>query len=69
VAHARHVDSLGFFASLLYRAAAPAEGGLNRNTIRLYDRVAFPVSRVLDRLVHGSFGKNLMVLACRPPSA
>jgi SAM-dependent methyltransferase len=66
VADARHVDSAGFFASLLYRAAAPAEGGLNRNTIRLYDRVAFPVSRAIDWAIRGAFGKNLMALALRP---
>jgi 2-polyprenyl-3-methyl-5-hydroxy-6-metoxy-1,4-benzoquinol methylase len=65
VVRARHVDSLGFVASLLYRAAA-REGELNRNAIRFYDRVAFPASRAIDWMIRGAFGKNLMVLASRP---
>jgi SAM-dependent methyltransferase len=64
---ARYADSLGFFATLAYKALGDREGQIDRNALRLYDRLAFPVSRVLDRLVGRAVGKNVWVSAHRPP--
>jgi SAM-dependent methyltransferase len=61
-----HVDSLGFFAALAYRAVGDPDGGLDPRSVRLYDRYAFPVSRVVDRVTGRLFGKNLLLVAERP---
>ncbi|MGQ0663469.1 MAG: methyltransferase domain-containing protein [Pseudomonadota bacterium] len=61
----RYADSLGFFAALLFKAIDPGTGRLSPRGLRLYDRLVFPSSRVLDRLVGRLFGKNLLVVAER----
>jgi SAM-dependent methyltransferase len=62
----RYVDSLGFAATLLFKALDNGRGDVNRRLLRLYDRLAFPVSRALDALTHRWFGKNLLALAAKP---
>lgn len=59
----RYVDSLGFAATLLFKAIDDGTGNVNRRLLRLYDRLAFPVSCALDTLTHRWFGKNLLALA------
>jgi SAM-dependent methyltransferase len=61
-----YADSLGFLAALAYRAAGNREGDLNPRAVALYDRVAFPLSRAVDRATGRLFGKNLALLARRP---
>jgi SAM-dependent methyltransferase len=63
VTYARYCDSLGFLATLLYKLAGSREGDLNPSAVKLYDRVAFPVSRMLDRVVGRVAGKNVVVVA------
>jgi SAM-dependent methyltransferase len=61
----RYADSLGFAATLLFKALDNGRGDVNRSLLRLYDRLAFPVSRALDTLTHRWFGKNLLALAAK----
>jgi SAM-dependent methyltransferase len=61
-----HADSLGFLASLAFKAVGSADGSLTERPVALYDRWAFPVSRRLDRLTRPAFGKNIVVMATRP---
>jgi len=60
---ARYVDSLGFLAALAYRALGRADGVLTPRSVALYDRLLFPISRLLDRGLHGLAGKNLLLRA------
>jgi len=63
----RYVDSLGFFATLAYRVLkSNGDGSIDRRALRLYDRLIFPLSRTLDRLLSRSLGKNLLLLATKP---
>ena len=63
----RYVDSLGFFATLAYGVlTSGGDGQINRRALRVYDRLIFPLSRLLDRLFSRSFGKNLLLLATKP---
>lgn len=62
----RYADSLGFAATLLFKTLDNGRGDVNRGLLRLYDRLAFPVSRALDALTHRWFGKNLLALAAKP---
>lgn len=60
---ARYVDSLGFFASLLYKWQGSDSGEIDRNALRLYDRLVFPLSRAIDVLASPFVGKNLSLVA------
>jgi SAM-dependent methyltransferase len=62
----RYVDVLGVPAALAYKAIGNKRGDLNRGSVATYDRVAFPVSRALDRVTGRAFGKNLLLLATHP---
>jgi SAM-dependent methyltransferase len=61
-----YVDSLGFFASLALRFSSHSGGVLDPGTVRTYDRLGFPASRLLDRVAGPFFGKNVLVRAIRP---
>ena len=61
---ARYADSLGFFAALGFGTKRGAQ--LTARKIKIYDRILFPASLVLDRLVCGTFGKNLAVTCSKP---
>jgi SAM-dependent methyltransferase len=65
VTETRYADSLGFAASLLYRMIGSDTGEINRSALKLYDSVAFPISRALDVLASRWFGKNLLVRATK----
>lgn len=60
------VDSLGFFATLLFKMTDRGSGNVNPRMLRIYDRVVFPVSRLLDRIFRRWFGKNLLLVARNP---
>jgi SAM-dependent methyltransferase len=60
------VDSLGFFATLVFRLTDRGRGEVNPRLLRVYDRVVFPVSRLLDRIFRFWFGKNLLLVARNP---
>lgn len=66
IGEARYVDSLGFFAALLFRFSGGGDGRLSPRSVALYDRMVFPASRALDALAGRWFGKNLLVDACKP---
>jgi SAM-dependent methyltransferase len=62
----RHADSLGFFATLAFKLVDNGRGEVNRRALRLYDRVAFPMSRALDLVADRLLGKNLVLVARNP---
>ena len=61
----RYVDVLGVPAALVYKAFGSRQGDLNPRSVAAYDRMAFPVSRGLDRLTGRAVGKNLLLLGTR----
>lgn len=66
ITDARYIDCLGFLSALVYRWVGSDKGVISPGAVRIYDRFLFPVSRILDGLVFGSFGKNLLVVGTRP---
>lgn len=66
VASAYYVDSLGFLATLIYKLLGNRSGSVSAGSVTLYDTFVFPLSRVIDFLTVGSFGKNLAVIATKP---
>lgn len=63
VKHIRYCDSLGFILSFIFKYVGSKNGEPSSNSLRLYDRLLLPVSRVMDVLVCGKFGKNILAIA------
>jgi SAM-dependent methyltransferase len=63
---ANYADCLGFFATLAYKWFGNDDGSLNSQGLVLYDRLFFPISRVLDRIAQPFFGKNIFAAAEKP---
>jgi putative flippase GtrA/SAM-dependent methyltransferase len=63
VRRARYVDSLGFLASLVYKAVGDDSGVVSARSVGFYDRWLFPLSRAADLLLGRFVGKNLLVVA------
>lgn len=66
---ARYVDSLGFLATLVYKLVGDRSGRVSSGSVAFYDSVIFPLSRIIDFLGFGSFGKNLAVVATKTTQA
>lgn len=62
----RYVDSIGFFATLAYRLFGSRSGELSPKSVAMYDRLVFPISRTADLATNKLFGKNLLVVGCKP---
>ena len=69
VSAAYYVDSLGFLATLVYKLVGDRSGAVSPGSVSLYDALVFPLSRVIDFLALGSFGKNLVIVATKPLQA
>lgn len=65
VVRVRHVDSLGFLVALASEAFGGRRGAPDAAAARLYDRAVFPISRALDAVTGGLFGKELYCEALR----
>lgn len=61
-----YVDFLGFPATLAYKRFGRNDGSINIRALVIYDRLLFPLSRVLDRLFGRLLGKNALATAIRP---
>jgi len=61
-----YVDSLGVPATLLYKLLGSTSGKINTGALATYDRFAFPISRLLDKLFSQLGGKNLLVVCEKP---
>jgi SAM-dependent methyltransferase len=61
IEHVSYADSIGFFATLLFKWIGNKDGNVSIGALKLYDRAVFPLSRALDTLTGRWFGKNLLV--------
>jgi SAM-dependent methyltransferase len=59
----RYADALGFVTALVFRGLRRNAGAITPRSITFYDRWVFRPSRVLDKLFHPFFGKNVYVVA------
>lgn len=63
---ARYAYSTGFLVSLIYKVLGNKEGSISPKKLHIYDRYIFPISRILDKIVHQMFGKNIYCLVIKP---
>ena len=61
-----YVDSIGFFATLLFKLIGNKDGNVSVAALKLYDRAVFPLSRALDLITRRWFGKNLLMTCTKP---
>lgn len=61
-----YADPVGFFAALAHKTAGAEDGRIASRSVALFDRYAFPVSRVLHPLTARVLGKNAWLKARRP---
>lgn len=66
ISAAYYVDSLGYLATLVYKLVGDRSGSVSPGSVAFYDAVIFPISRIIDFLSIGSFGKNLTIVATKP---
>lgn len=66
VGEIRYADSVGYLASLVYKAFDDGEGGINLSLLKTYDKWIFPISRALDWIASPYFGKNVYARAVKP---
>lgn len=57
----RYCDPVGFFAALAYRVGK-GSGSLNPRSVKLYDRLAFPLSAAAEKVTGRAFGKNVLAV-------
>ena len=60
-----HVDSIGFFATLLFKLIGDKHGNVSLGALKIYDRLVFPLSRALDLATRRWFGKNLLLICTK----
>ncbi len=63
VKHIRYCDSLGFILSFIFKYIGSKNGEPSSTSLRFYDKFLLPVSKVMDVLVCGKFGKNVLAIA------
>jgi SAM-dependent methyltransferase len=56
-------DSLGFFVTLLFKLIGSRDGKVNNASLKIYDDIVFPVSRLCDTVCSRLFGKNVVIYA------
>jgi SAM-dependent methyltransferase len=61
----RYQDSLGFFATLAFKWLGNKDGVLKPGPVQLFDRIVFPVSKILDIVCHRWLGKNIYIVAVK----
>ncbi|MDR7148288.1 SAM-dependent methyltransferase [Hydrogenophaga palleronii] len=61
----KYADSLGFFATIVYRLHNNGEGNINPRSLQLYDKWIFPLSLRLDKVLHFFLGKNVYAFASK----
>ena len=59
----KYCDPLGFAAAVAYKATKPKTGTISPRAVKIYDRTAFPLSRLIEPLSSKVFGKNVVLVA------
>jgi SAM-dependent methyltransferase len=62
---ARYADVVGVPATLAYKWFGSDDGSINERALIAYDRVVFPISRVLDHATDRLLGKNVWAIGRR----
>jgi SAM-dependent methyltransferase len=59
----QYCDPIGFGAALAFKAVGNKSGVISPRSVKIYDRVAFPVSRIVEPASKHIVGKNVVLVA------
>lgn len=65
IVDSRYADVIGVPATLAYKWFGSAKGNIDERALTAYDRVVFPISRMIDRTTDRLLGKNVWAVARR----
>jgi SAM-dependent methyltransferase len=65
VTETRYADSIGYLATLIYKAFDNGEGSVNLRMLKVYDRWVIPLSRIFDLIASPFVGKNVYARAVK----
>jgi SAM-dependent methyltransferase len=63
VDHIYYADFFGYFVTALFRVIANDTSNANSLTLGIYDRIIFPASRLVERVIRVPVGKNIVAVA------
>jgi SAM-dependent methyltransferase len=63
VKYIRYCDSLGFVLSFLFKYVGSKNGEPSSSSLRIFDNFLLPISKLVDVIVLGKFGKNVLAIA------
>ena len=63
VQHIQYCDSAGFILSFLFKYIGSSNGEPSPISLRFFDNIILPVSKALDTIACGKFGKNILAIA------
>ena len=63
VKNIQYCDSIGFLLSFIFKYVGSKNGGASSTSLRVFDRILLPISKVMDILVLRKFGKSLLAIA------
>jgi SAM-dependent methyltransferase len=61
ISSVKYCDPIGFMSALAYRAVG-GSGNLSHASVWIFDRILFPISKVLEFFTQKLFGKNVLVI-------
>lgn len=67
VIESKYADSIGYLATLIYKAFENGDGSVDLQMLKFYDRWVFPLSRILDLILSPAVGKNVYACAQKRP--
>lgn len=59
----RYCDPIGYAAAVAFKASGNKSGVISPRQVKIYDRLAFPVSRVIEPVSRHIVGKNAVLIA------
>lgn len=60
-----YADFFGYFATALFKRVANNMSNANPLTLKIYDRVLFPIGRLVERVIRVPVGKNVVGVATK----
>jgi SAM-dependent methyltransferase len=58
-----YCDPLGFFAAAMYKMTNKGGGDISTRSVKLFDKLIFPVSKFIEPIFKNAIGKNLVLVA------
>jgi 2-polyprenyl-3-methyl-5-hydroxy-6-metoxy-1,4-benzoquinol methylase len=62
----KYCDPIGFLAAFAFKYLGNKNGVISSGSVKFYDSLLFPISRILEPVFSRSFGKNALLVAQKP---